>query len=423
MSSFSILVFNAGSSSLKFSLFDGQSLKLIVRGAVANIGGLSSLDWCYGTTSASVSIKAEHHVDAAHWILDWLQNLWPLGSLLGEVGVVAHRVVHGGKHFSRPVIVTDKVMAQLEQVSSLAPLHNPNALAVMRVSQELILKKVLSVAVFDTDFFKDLPPHTAYALPESLIKLHDIKRFGFHGLAHRSMIKRYCALQVRHSQHHRVISFQLGHGCSVTATQEGKAVDTSMGFTPLEGLVMATRAGDIDPGLLIFLLKNGHQLEALEELLQHHSGLLGISKSTANMQELLKIQDTNADAKLAIDMFCYRARKYLGAYMAVLNGVDAVIFGGGIGEHSSAIRQRICANMAWCGLVLDEKRNQLADTVASLNDESEILISADISKVRVFVMPVNEELMIAEDAKALFLHDKSGVIYVEFSEHRLHKAS
>lgn len=413
--SFSILVFNAGSSSLKFALFDGLTLRLIVRGAVLDIGGLSSLDWRYGETSASVFIQTKCHEDAAHWVLDWLQNLWPFGSLLENVKVVAHRIVHGGRHFSKPVIVTDKVLIQLEQLSSLAPLHNPQALAVMRSGQAILPKKSLTVALFDTAFFSELPPHTGYALAESLIKQHDIQRFGFHGFAHRYMLQRYCILHAIQAKQHKIISFQLGHGCSVTAIKDGKPLDTSMGFTPLEGLMMATRAGDIDPGLLIYLLKNGHTLDELDDQLQHHSGLLGVAKSTANMQTLLDIQDADEDAKLAINMFCYRAQKYLGSYMAALNGVDAVIFGGGIGENSAEIRQRICADMAWCGLLLDDKRNQLADATGSrLANNKEILISAYASTVRVYVIAVNEELVIAEDAKITFLHYNAGVINVEF---------
>ena len=398
---FSILVFNAGSSSLKFALFDGRTLKLIVRGVVANIGGLSSLSWHYGITSASVNISAKQHEQAAQWVLDWLQNLWPFGSLLDNVGLVVHRIVHGGSQFFKPVMLTHKIMLQL---SPLAPLHNPQALAVINATQAMFTQKVVSFAVFDTAFFRNLPAHTGYALPESLLKQHDIQRFGFHGLAHRYMIQRYCALHTAHAQQRRIISFQLGNGCSVTATQEGKPVDTSMGFTPLEGLMMATRAGDIDPGLLIYLLKNGHPLDELEDQLQHHSGLSAIAKSTANMQQLLEMQDTDKNAKLAIDMFCYRARKYLGAYMEVLSGVDAIIFGGGIGEHSAEIRQRICADMDWCGLVLDDKRNRLASSARSsdMSNSTETLISSEDSSVRVYVIPVNEELMMAEDARTEF---------------------
>ncbi|MGZ8982633.1 MAG: acetate/propionate family kinase [Methylotenera sp.] len=419
METFSILVFNAGSSSLKFALFEDQAtgpLKSIVRGTINNIGGISSLDWTDGTTHAHIFIEASNHEDAADWVLDWLQHLWPFGSLLDNIGLVAHRIVHGGRHFCAPIVVAEVVMAQLESLTPLAPLHNANALAVMRASKKKFSRKVLTVAVFDTAFFRGLPQHTGYALPESMVKEHGIQRFGFHGLAHRYMIQHYHSLHPNLAPNHRIISFQLGHGCSVAASRDGTPVDTSMGFTPLEGLVMATRAGDIDPGVLIYLLNNGHKLDELEDKLQHHSGLLGVSKSTADMRELLARQDTDEDARLAIDMFCHRARKYLGSYMAILNGADVILFGGGIGEHAPKIRQRICADMAWCGLQLDEQRNHGVNQKANQPaKDTETLISADKSKIGVYVIPVNEEILIAEDAKTAAMNYKSGVINVIFS--------
>ncbi|MGZ8262387.1 MAG: hypothetical protein ACXWTU_05420, partial [Methylotenera sp.] len=238
METFSILVFNAGSSSLKFALFEDQAtgpLKSIVRGTINNIGGISSLDWTDGTTHAHIFIEASNHEDAADWVLDWLQHLWPFGSLLDNIGLVAHRIVHGGRHFCAPIVVAEVVMAQLESLTPLAPLHNANALAVMRASKKKFSRKVLTVAVFDTAFFRGLPQHTGYALPESMVKEHGIQRFGFHGLAHRYMIQHYHSLHPNLAPNHRIISFQLGHGCSVAASRDGTPVDTSMGFTPLEG--------------------------------------------------------------------------------------------------------------------------------------------------------------------------------------------
>jgi acetate kinase len=392
----SILVFNAGSSSLKFELFEVDSpreMKSIIRGTVGSIGGASSLNWSDGTTHARLLVDAADHTEAAEWVLDWLQHLWPFGSLLNNLNFVAHRIVHGGNSFYAPQLITEKVMTQLEALTRLAPLHNPKALSVVRMSRAKLPSKVQMFAVFDTAFFHDLPKHVGYALPESLTKQHSIKRYGFHGLAHRYMLQRYQLLVTNHKPDSRIISFQLGHGCSVAAIRNGKPVDTSMGYTPLDGLVMATRAGDVDPGILIDLLRNGVGLDELEDKLIHHSGLLGVAKSTADMRELLARQDADEDARLAIDMFCHRSRKYLGAYMAILNGANAILFGGGIGEHAPEIRHRICADMAWCGLQLDERRNQLAVGV-------EMLISADSSSISVYVIPVNEEALIAEDVKA-----------------------
>lgn len=402
MATHSTLVFNAGSSSLKFALFEAQVTeprKAIIKGSVSDIGGMSSLNWSDGTTNAHIDISAISHASAAELVLDWL-NEWPLGSLLDGVGVVAHRVVHGGKFFYAPTIVTEKIMLQFEGLTPLAPLHNPSALSVMRVCQQKLAAKILTVAVFDTAFFHDLPPHTGYALPESLLNQHDIRRYGFHGLAHRGMIRQYCKLHSEHALNNRIISFQLGHGCSVNASVNNKPVDTSMGFTPLEGLMMATRAGDIDPGVLIYLLQNGYSLSELEQNLNHHSGLLGVAKVSADMHELLNRQISDANAKLAIEMFCHRARKYLGAYLAVLQGADVILFGGGIGEHAAEIRQRICLNMQWCGLEIDESRNQSANG-------TQTLISSNDSKIRVYVMPVDEEILIAEDANKAVLINRA----------------
>lgn len=398
----SMLVFNAGSSSLKFSLYDGLQnglLKSIVKGTVNNIGAMASLDWSDGNTTAHIYIEASNHESAAEWVLDWLHSLWPFGSLLTNVGLVAHRIVYGGSNFSAPIVVTEKELLQLEALCELAPLHNPQAMMVIRVALRKINHPVFTVAVFDTAFFHDLPAHTGYALPESLTKKHGIRRLGFHGLAHRYMMQHYLSIYPDHRNSQRIVSFQLGYGCSVTAIQDGKPIETSMGFTPLEGLIMATRGGDVDPGVLIYLLKNGHQLSELEQKLNYHSGLLGIAKFSADIRELLTRQEFDADARLAIDMFCHRARKYLGAYMAILHGTDTILFGGGIGENSPEIRRRICADMTWCGLQLDEQRNYQVSNAASGLVE---LISADTSKIRVFVIPVNEDLMIAEDAVATF---------------------
>jgi len=395
--SLSILVFNAGSSSLKFDLFERQAadkLKSLVRGTISNIGSVAALDWSNGTAHARIFVEAKDHQRAAEWVLEWLEKLWPFGSLLESVGIVVHRVVHGGTQFHAPVIVTQKVLDQLHGLSHLAPLHNPKAMAVMQICHSKLASRVQSIAVFDTAFFNDLPKESYYALPKSLVEEYGIRRFGFHGIAHRYMMQRYLSLNPDTASNQRIISFQLGHGCSIAAIHDGKPVDTSMGFTPLEGLMMATRAGDIDPGILIYLLNNGHTVTELEKKLNNHSGLLGVAGTTADMRELLAWQDSDEDAKLAINMFCQRARKYLGAYLALLHGADVVLFGGGIGEHAAEIRQRICDNMDWCGLELDEQRNNLAIG-------TETRISSDTSKIGVYVIPVNEELMMAEDALSL----------------------
>jgi acetate kinase len=321
------------------------------------------------------------------------------------VRLIAHRIVHGGHYFSAPMVVTEKEMLQLAQLSELAPLHNPHALMVIRASLQKLKRQVLTVAVFDTAFFHNLPAHTGYALPESLTKKHGILRLGFHGLAHRYMMQQYLSLFPQQLKNQRIVSFQLGHGCSVAAIENGKPIETSMGFTPLEGLIMANRGEDIDPGVLIYLLKNGHQLSELEQKLNYHSGLIGIAKSTADMQDLLTRQQFDEDAKLAIDMFCHRARKYLGAYLAILQGADTILFGGGIGENAAEIRSRICADMTWCGLQLDEQLNRQVNVAASAGA---VRISADTSQISVYVIAVKENVMIAEDAMLTFANYQLG---------------
>lgn len=397
MLNFSILVLNAGSSSLKFALYEAQiagGMRLVIRGAVTQIGAMATLHWNDGVTEAHFFVEAKDHQQAVEWVLDWMQHLWPLGSLLKRLVMVAHRIVHGGTFFYKPVVITEDVIDKLNSITPLAPLHNPQAISVIRATQQNLPAKMLMLAVFDTAFFQDLPQHSGYALPECFSNAHGIKRFGFHGLAHQYMMQQYHLLNPRKHSHHRIISFQLGHGCSVAAISDGKPLDTSMGFTPLEGLVMATRAGDLDPGIIIYLLKNGHQLDELEQKLNHHSGLLGLAKSTGDMRDLLAQEACDKNAKLAIDIFCHRARKYLGAYMAVLGGTDTLIFGGGIGENSPEIRKRICVDMHWCGLLLDDERNQQANST-----ENTTLISADSSAISIYVIAVREEALIAEEAR------------------------
>jgi acetate kinase len=284
-----------------------------------------------------------------------------------------------------PVRVTDQVLKELDTLSTLAPLHNPPALAAMRVCRKR-LSDVPIVAVFDTAFFHDLPaPARVYALPSEWRR--GIRRFGFHGLAHRYLSKR-CHEQ---TGARRIVTLQLGNGCSMAAIENGRPLDTSMGFTPLEGLIMASRGGDIDSGLLLHLMRQGLSTTDLADGLNHRAGLLGLSDVSADMRELLRLEESGcAGAKLAIAAFCHRARKYLGAYAAVLGGLDAVVFGGGIGEHAPSIRARICAKMNWCGLVLDSAAN--ARVVGT-----EARISAEDAQVTVRVVPVNEELLIARE--------------------------
>ncbi len=352
-----------------------------------------------GTSSIRLGLFA--HDGAQAWPLAETRYPWrgePPSPLLrrflqeqaGEgIEMVAHRVVHGGSALPPAVIIDDMVEREIERLAPLAPLHNPIALAWLRAAREVMGGGILHVAVFDTGFYRTLSPVAqTYALPCALIEKHGVRRFGFHGLAHAYMNRRW----QRHGPAGRVISLQLGAGCSITASVQGVARDTSMGFTPLEGLVMATRSGDVDPGLLLFLQQaEGWDPQHIDHVLNKEAGLAGLSGISSDMRALLDRDDPQA--RLAVDVYCYRARKYIGAYMAVLGGVDAILFGGGVGENAPAVRERILAGMEWCGIRIDPKRN------AAIGVERRI--SADDGRVAVWVIPVNEAAMLAEQAIAL----------------------
>jgi acetate kinase len=312
---------------------------------------------------------------------------------IGRVSAVAHRVVHGGQALVTPCLIDDHVEAEIDRLSPLAPLHNPVALAWIRSCRVRLGADVPQVAVFDTAFYADLPPVAhIYAIPRDLARKHGVRRYGFHGLAHQALWRRWRALCPHLPDGGRVISLQLGAGCSITAVNGGRAVDTSMGFSPLEGLVMATRCGDLDPGLITYLQRaEGLPPEAAEHLLYHESGLRGVAGND-DMRTLLASEEP--DARRAVDLYCYRARKYVGAYLAVLGGADAVLFGGGVGEHAPAVREQILAGMEWAGIALDAQANRAAAG-------TEACISRSDSRVQVWVIPVDEAAVLAEEAVAV----------------------
>lgn len=313
--------------------------------------------------------------------------------------LVVHRIVHGGAR-TQPVIVDADVERELDSLSALAPLHNPPALAWVRASREC-WPRTLQVAVFDTAFYAQLPAMAStYALPERLRTRYAIKRYGFHGLAHASMWQRWHSAQARPMADAKVISLQLGSGCSITATRNGVAVDTSMGFSPLEGLVMATRGGDIDAGALLHLQRAANMtVDGLEAMLNRESGLRGLAGGSGDMQQLLA--DDGPAARLAIDVYCYRARKYIGAYAAALGGVDAILFGGGIGEGSAAIRAKILQGLEWCGVELDAAANARASAAHPQAIHRTDAQAIDNRAVSVWVIPVDEEHALAQAAAAL----------------------
>ena len=313
---------------------------------------------------------------------------------INEVRAVAHRIVHGGTSFSRSLVLDDTTERSLRGLTALAPLHLPIALDWIARSRAILGGSVPQIAVFDTAFFAALPAVARfYAIPLQLQKEHGVQRFGFHGLAHESMLRRVQHLRSDLDRGGRIISLQLGAGCSVAAIDRGVPQDTSMGFSPLEGLVMATRSGDIDAGLVTFLEREaGLSPERCEQLLNQESGLLGLSGLSGDMRELLKSNSREAD--FAIELYCYRIRKYIGAYIAVLGGVDVIVFGGGVGEHSPEVRERILQGMEWCGVKLDHDRNHAARGT----DETDAHISSSQAAVDVWTVAVDEGAVMAREA-------------------------
>lgn len=395
MDAMHILVFNSGSSSLKFQLFrceanDGVS---VLQGAVRGLGGEASCEWRYGGQQHSSAVQVSDHAAAAEQVLELLEShIDPHRSLLDTVTAIGHRIVHGSDTFSEPVLLTAETLAQLDALSSLAPLHNPPALEVVHTCHRRLPLHPM-VAVFDTTYFQELPDYVhRYALPGAWSSnAHAIRRYGFHGLAHRSMAERYCARTGSDPERSRLITLQLGHGCSMAAISAGYPLETSMGFTPLEGLIMATRPGDLDAGVVLHLLESGVTPDELSEGLNHRSGLLGLSGVSSDMKTLLQLEaEGHGGAHLAVHAFVHRVRKYLGGYLAVLGGADAIIFGGGIGENAPEIRARICADMEWCDISLDAVTNRRAVGV-------EATISSFDSATEIHVIQVNEEVYIAQE--------------------------
>jgi acetate kinase len=395
-----VLVLNSGSSSLKFRLLDmleggpqGEPKpgRTLISGAVKGIGGTATLELITeGVGAPKETLSVPDHSTAIRWVFDHLAPL-------SQVEAVGHRVVHGGERFSQSVVIDDTVLTEIEALSELAPLHNPASLAGIVGAREVLGSTVPMVAVFDTAFHHALPPPARmYALPHELAARHQIRRYGFHGTAHASLVAGYAAFTGSTLEKDRLITLQLGNGCSVTAIAGGKSVETSMGFTPLEGLVMGTRSGDLDPSIVSYLAQR-EKVDAseVERWLNEQSGLLGVSGQTNDMRELeAAAQAHDERAALAIELFCYRARKYVGAYLAVLGGADAIVFGGGIGENSPEIRGRICAGMEWCGLLLDVERNK---ATVHLPPGSAARISQDTAALAVYVVADDEESWIARE--------------------------
>jgi acetate kinase len=406
-----ILVLNAGSSSLKFQIIATDLERIrqdsdvrLLRGEVERIGAEAVVTVQKGDgPKQKLTASLKNISGALDFVIRWAAS--PDSGVseiqsMADIHAVGHRVVHGGEFFTDSVLITEEVLKGIENCIDLAPLHNPTNLRGIRAMRELLGPQIPQVAVFDTAFHHSLSERSyLYAIPYHLYLRYRIRRYGFHGISHRYMAYRYRTIRNLGREQTNIISLHLGNGCSAAAIRGGRSIDTSMGMTPLEGLVMGTRSGDVDPAILGFIAaKEGLSLHEVETLLNKQSGLLGISGLTHDMRVLQDEVTSHDDrrAKLAIDIFCYRVRKYIGAFLAAMGGADAVVFTGGIGENSSAVRANICEGLEWAGLSLDGERNQKTVGV-------EGMITRDDSRLAVYVIPTDEELLIARDTARCIL--------------------
>ncbi len=391
-----VLVLNCGSSSIKYQFFDTVQQVALAKGLVERIGMSGAVLNHSRADGDSVRIVGEilDHTTGIEYVLAvMLSKNHGVIEDKEDIDAVGHRVVHGGETFKSSVLVNDEVMKALQDNVEIAPLHNPpNIKGIQAVSR--ILPNVPQCAIFDTSFHAEMPPHAyLYGLPYELYKRHHIRRYGFHGTSHRFVSEMAAKELGKPLNELKIVTAHLGNGCSITAIDKGISVDTSMGFTPLEGLLMGTRSGDVDPQVILYIMgKEGLTLSEMNTLLNKHSGLIGVSGESSDMREIIaSMQEGNKRSKNAYDIFVYRIKKYIGAYIAAMGGCDAVVFTGGIGENSTEIRKSVCENMEFLGLDLDEERS---------NKKAQ-LISKDSSRVKIFRIPTNEELVIALDTEKI----------------------
>ncbi|HRZ14660.1 MAG TPA: acetate kinase [Candidatus Omnitrophota bacterium] len=389
-----ILVINSGSSSIKYQLYRMPDQQVIAKGLLEKIGEeISFFNQKSQKGTLELRKQISTHEQGIMFILEMLADREQgVIASVKEISGIGHRVVHGGEEFTASVLITPEVVAKIQQYADLAPLHNPpNLMGITACTKSL--PQAIQVAAFDTAFHHSLPPHAyLYALPYGLYKKFGIRRYGFHGTSHRYVSKRLAAILNRPIEELNVITCHLGNGCSMAAVEKGLSVDTSMGLTPLEGLVMGTRSGDIDPAIVFYLVDKGYAPADINRLLNKQSGLLGISEISNDMRNLIEARDKGDErARIAIEIFCYRLRKYIGSYLAVLGRTDAVIFTGGIGENNAMIRWECLKGLRELGIEMDETLNAQAVKGA------EAKVSSAASKTGVFVIPTNEELQIAND--------------------------
>ena len=392
-----ILVINCGSSSLKYQLINSETEGVLAKGLCERIGIDGMLTYQpEGGEKEKSEIAMPTHTEAINAVLAALTNEKSgVIKSLSEVGAVGHRVVHGGEKFTYSCLINDESMKAIEECNDLAPLHNPANLIGIRACQEL-MPGVPMVAVFDTAFHQTMPDVAyTYGIPYEYYEKYKVRRYGFHGTSHSYVSKRTAEIIGKPYDQMKIIVCHLGNGASISAVNCGKSVDTSMGLTPLEGLVMGTRSGDLDPAIIDFVgKKEGLSLDEMNEVLNKKSGMLGISGVSSDGRDLEAAAETgNKRAQLALDVFDYRVIKYIGAYAAAMNGVDAIAFTAGIGENNIKMRKDVCSSLTYLGVKLDEEKNNVRG--------EERIISADDSKVQVLLVPTNEELAIARETLAL----------------------
>ncbi len=393
-----VLVLNCGSSSIKYQFIDTETKIALAKGMVERIGMASAVltHTPHGKEKIKIVGEILDHTIAIEYVIAVL--LSPNHGVIKdkkEIDAVGHRVVHGGEIFSKSVLITNQVMQAIKDNIELAPLHNPSNIKGIKATKEH-LPNTPQVCVFDTAFHVKMPPKAyLYGIPYELYKRYKIRKYGFHGTSHGYVSQRAADLLGQPIENLKIITAHLGNGCSMAAVDGGRSVDTTMGFTPLEGLIMGTRSGDIDPSVILYIMgKEGLSLAEANTLLNKHSGLIGLSGESSDMREIEEaIKEGNKKAINAVDVFCYRIKKYIGAYTAAMGGLDAVVFTGGIGENSVLVRRKVLMNMEYLGIEFDENLNE--------NAMSEVDISKSSSRVRVLRIPTNEELVIALDTEQI----------------------
>ncbi len=394
-----ILVLNCGSSSVKYKLIalSGNEQNILAEGGVEKIGLPDSfLKFKYNGEKVTIQTSMPNHNVAIRIILDNLTSeKYGCIKNFNEIEAVGHRLVHGGEKFNASVLITDEVIANVKECYDLAPLHNPVNIAGVDAISE-ILPNVPQVGVFDTAFHQTMPAYAyMYGLPYEMYEKYAVRRYGFHGTSHRYVSRRACEFLGLEYEKQRMITCHIGNGGSITAIKDGKSVDTSMGMTPVEGLIMGTRCGDVDPGALLYIQEKEHlDHEGMQALINKKSGMAGLSGVSSDMRDIEKaVEEGNERAILALKMYEYRIIKYIGAYTAALGGVDVIVFTGGVGENQASTREHICKQLAFLGIEFDDEKNKTRG--------EEIEISTPNSKVRVVVIPTDEEYMIARDTEAI----------------------